>query len=64
MTLTNQFVEHRRPFFLLEITSNLEKIAAFRLEDAFFLRSHQNPDRIVAFSSSFLEFTKPEMPNI
>ena len=43
MTLTNQFVEDRRPFFL---------------------RSHQNPEKIVAFSSSVLEYTKPEMPNI
>ena len=45
MTLTNQFVENRRPFF-------------------FFLRSHQNPEKIVAFSSSVLEYTKPEMPDI
>ena len=30
----------------------------------YFLRSHQNPGKIVAFSSSFLELTKPEMPNI
>ena len=44
MTLTNQFVEHRRPFF--------------------FLRSHQSPKKIVAFSSAFLKFTKLEMPNI
>ena len=42
MTLTNQFVEHRRPFFW---------------------RSHKNPKKIVAFSS-FLKFTKLEMPNI
>ena len=33
MTLTNQFVEYRGPFFW---------------------RSHQNPKKIVAFSSSFL----------
>ena len=44
MTLTNQFVEYREPFF--------------------FWRSHQNPKKIVAFSSSFLKFTKLEMPNI
>ena len=43
MTLTNQFVEHRRLFFW---------------------RSHQNPKKIVVFSSSFLKFTKLEMPNI
>ena len=43
VTLTNQFVEHRRPFFL---------------------RSHQNPKKIVEFSFSFLKFTKLEMPNI
>ena len=30
----------------------------------FFLRSHQNPEKIGAFSCSFLEFTKPEMRNI
>ena len=30
----------------------------------FFWRSHQNPKKIVAFSSSFLKFTKLEMPNI
>ena len=43
MTLTNQFVKYRGPFFW---------------------RSHQNPKKIVAFSSSFLKFTKLEMPNI
>ena len=37
VTLTNQFVEHRRPFFL---------------------RSHQNPKKIVAFSFSFFEVHK------
>ena len=41
MTLTNQFVEHRRSFFL---------------------RFHQNPEEIVAFSSSFLEFTNRRCP--
>ena len=41
MTLTNQFVEDRRRFFL---------------------RSHQNSEKTVAFSSSVLEYTKPEMP--
>ena len=30
----------------------------------FFWRSHQNPKKIVAFFSSFLKFTKLEMPNI
>ena len=30
----------------------------------FFLSSHQNPKKIVAFSSSFMKFTKLEMPNI
>ena len=44
MTLTNQFVEYRGPFF--------------------FFKSHQNPKKIVAFSSSFLKFTKLEMLNI
>ena len=35
------------------------------LEDLFFfLRSHQNPDKTVAFSPSVLEFTKLEMRNI
>ena len=38
MTLTSQFVEHRRPFFL---------------------ESHQNPEKIVAFSSFFFGVHKP-----
>ena len=42
MTLTNQFVEHRGPFF--------------------WGGSHQNPKKIVAFSSSFLKFKKLRCP--
>ena len=30
----------------------------------FFRRSHQNPEKIVRFFSSVLEYTKPEMRNI
>ena len=64
MTLRNQYVEDRRPFF----GGRLKNI--FFIEDIFFKwrpffwRSHQNPEKTVLFSPSVLEFTKLEMPNI
>ena len=39
MTLTNQFVEDRRPFFLRS-HKNSEKIEPFHLEDLFFFGDH------------------------
>ena len=69
MTLTNQFVEHRRPFFFffffLEITSKSgENCGILPRRHFFAFEFTLNPEKIVAFSSSFLEFAKPEMPNI
>ena len=65
MTLTNQFVEHRRPLFFLEITSKSRENCGILPRRHFFAFEYTlNPEKIVAFSSSFLEFTKPEMPNI
>ena len=64
MTLTNQFVEHRRRFFF-EITSKSGKNCGILPGRHFFAFEFTlNPEKIVAFSSSFLEFIKPEMPNI
>ena len=68
MTLTNQLVEHRRPFlffFFFEITSKSGENGGILPRRHFFaVEFTLNPEKIVAFSSSFLEFTKPEMPNI
>ena len=38
------------------------QISLWNIEDLFLGGSHQNPKKIVAFSSSFLKFTKQEMP--
>ena len=65
MTLTNQFVKHRRSFFFFEITSKSgENCGILPRRQFFAFEFTLNPEKIVAFSSSFLEFTKPEMPNI
>ena len=63
MTLRNQYVQDRRPFFLWRSHENPEKTAAFFLEDIFF-EDRIKIQRQLAFSPSVLEYTKPEMPNI
>ena len=64
MTLTNQFVKHQRSFFL-EITSKSgENCGILPRRHFFALEFTLNPEKIVAFSSSFLEFTKLEIPYI
>ena len=40
------------------------QISLWNIEDLFWGGLHQNPKKIVAFFSSFLKFTKLEMPNI
>ena len=63
MTLRNQYVKNRRPFFF-EITSKSQENWHFSLKTFFFWKSHQNPDKTMAFSPSVLEFTKPKMPHV
>ena len=53
MTLRNQYVEDRRPFFMFRRShQNPEKTVVFILKD-FFLRSHQNPDKTEHFHRLF-----------
>ena len=66
MTLRNQDVEDGRRlffFFFWEHIEILRKRWHFSLKIFFFLRSHQNLDKTVAFFPSVLELTNPEIRN-
>ena len=66
MTQRNQYVEDRRPFFCFGDHIKIRKKLWHFSVKTFFggEKSHQNPDKTVAFSPSVLEFTKQEMHNI
>ena len=65
MTLTNQFVEHQKPFsFFEDHIKSGENRGILPRRHFFAFEFTLNQEKIEAFFSSFLEFTKPEMPNI